>query len=137
EQQYQLTYRILRPDGGVRWVMDRGEVERSPEGKPLRVIGVLVDITDLKAAEQRQRLLFDELNHRVKNTLAIVQSLAQQTLRSKPVPAEFTVAFSDRLKSLSSAHDLLAQSAWRGAPLRKIVDAVLEPFHNQSRIDIL
>ena len=53
------------------------------------MIGVLLDITDLKAAEQRQRLLFDELNHRVKNTLAIVQSLALQTLRSKPEPQDF------------------------------------------------
>jgi PAS domain S-box-containing protein len=128
EEQYQLTYRIRRPDGDVRWVMDRGQVERDSAGRALRVVGVLVDITDLKAAEQRQRLLFDELNHRVKNTLAIVQSLAQHTLRSKPDAQDFTKAFGERLMSLSRAHDLLARTAWRGAPLRDIVSAVLEPF---------
>ena len=132
EEQYQLTYRIRRPSGEVRWVMDRGQVERDRAGKALRVIGVLLDITDLKAAEQRQRLLFDELNHRVKNTLAVVQSLALQTLRSKPDPQAFAQAFGERLMSLSRAHDLLAQSAWRGAPLHKIVGAVLEPFAAQS-----
>jgi PAS domain S-box-containing protein len=128
EDQYQLTYRIRRPDGEVRWVMDRGQVERDSTGKAMRVIGVLVDITDLKASEQRQRLLFDELNHRVKNTLAIVQSLALQTLRSSPEPQAFSKAFGERLQSLSRAHDLLAQSAWQGAPLGRLVEAILEPF---------
>ncbi|HYD07966.1 MAG TPA: HWE histidine kinase domain-containing protein [Reyranella sp.] len=128
EDQYQLTYRIRRPDGEVRWVMDRGQVERDAGGKALRVIGVLVDITDLKASEQRQRLLFDELNHRVKNTLAIVQSLALQTLRSRPQPEEFSRAFGERLQSLSRAHDLLAQSAWQGASLARLIQTVLEPF---------
>jgi PAS domain S-box-containing protein len=137
EQQYQVTYRIKRPDGEVRWVMDRGQVERDAEGRALRVIGVLVDITDLKAAEQRQRLLFDELSHRVKNTLAIVQSLAQHTLRSKPDPQEFASAFGDRLRSLSQAHDLLARTAWQGASMHKVVSAVLEPFAAQGdRVDI-
>jgi PAS domain S-box-containing protein len=128
EHQYQLTYRIRRPDGEVRWVMDRGQVDRDAAGKALRVVGVLVDITDLKAAEQRQRLLFDELNHRVKNTLAIVQSLARHTQRSKPDPQEFNRAFSERIMSLSRAHDLLTRTAWQGAPLRQVVSAALEPF---------
>ncbi len=112
--------------------MDRGQVDRDAAGKALRVVGVLVDITDLKAAEQRQRLLFDELNHRVKNTLAIVQSLAQHTQRSKPDPQEFTRAFGERIMSLSRAHDLLTQTAWHGAPLQKVVSAALEPFTAQA-----
>ena len=69
--------------------MDRGQVSRDAGGKAVRVVGVLLDITDLKDAEQRQRVLFDELNHRVKNTLSIVQALAQQTLRTRPEPADF------------------------------------------------
>jgi PAS domain S-box-containing protein len=137
EQQYQLTYRIRRPDGEVRWVLDRGQVDRDAAGRALRVVGVLVDITDLKTAEERQRLLFDELNHRVKNTLAIVQSLAQHTQRSKPDPQEFTRAFGERIMSLSRAHDLLARTAWQGAPLQQVVSAVLEPFAAYAgRIDI-
>lgn len=128
DDRYQFTYRVRRPDGEVRWVMDRGQVIRDSAGAASRVVGVLLDVTDLKSAEQRQRLLFDELNHRVKNTLAIVQSLAQQTLRTKPEPAEFARAFEDRLASLARAHNLLTRESWNGAPLATIVTSALEPF---------
>jgi PAS domain S-box-containing protein len=129
EARYQLEYRIRRRDGEVRWVMDRGQVVRDPaSGRAQQVVGVLLDITDLKVAEQRQRLLFEELNHRVKNTLAIVQSLAHQTLRSKSDPAEFAVAFEARLGTLARAHNLLTRDSWQGASLGGIVTAALAPF---------
>lgn len=132
---YQLEYRIRRPDGAVRWVMDRGQATAdAATGKVVRVVGVLLDITDLKEAEQRQRLLFDELNHRVKNTLAIVQSLAQQTLRTRSDPKEFARAFEDRLGSLARAHNLLTRESWTGAPLRDIVDAAMAPFADGGRV---
>jgi len=131
--QYQLEYRIRRRDGQVRWVMDRGQVIRDGAGKPLRVIGVVLDITETKEAELRQYLLFDELNHRVKNTLAIVQALAQQTLRTRPDPRQFAEAFSDRLASLARAHSLLTNESWRGAALRDIVTTALEAFVDEGR----
>ena len=93
----------------------------------------MLDITDIKEAEQRQHLLFDELNHRVKNTLSIVQALAQQTLRSRPDPADFTRAFADRLGSLARAHSLLTHDSWRGAPLRDIVATALAAFLDEGR----
>ncbi len=134
---YELEYRIQRPDGTVRWVMDRGQVSRGSDLKARRVLGVLIDISQMKAAEQRQRLLFDELNHRVKNTLAIVQSLAQQTLRVNPDPRAFAGTFGDRLAALARAHDLLMQEAWQGTPLREIIATALAPFISQGRsIDI-
>ncbi|MBV8186269.1 MAG: PAS domain-containing protein [Alphaproteobacteria bacterium] len=131
---YELEYRIRRPDGQVRWVMDRGQVMRDPaSGKANKVVGVLLDISELKAAEQRQQLLFDELNHRVKNTLSIVQSLAQQTLRTRPDPKEFAGAFEARLQSLARAHDLLTRESWGGASLAEIVSAALAPFLDEGR----
>jgi PAS domain S-box-containing protein len=133
EGQYQLEYRIRRRDGQVRWVMDRGQVIRDAEGRALRVIGVVLDITDIKEAEQRQHLLFDELNHRVKNTLSIVQALAQQTLRSRPAPADFARSFTDRLGSLARAHSLLTHDSWRGAPLHDIVATALAAFIDEGR----
>jgi PAS domain S-box-containing protein len=138
EERYELEYRIRRSDGQVRWVMDRGQVVRDPvHGQAIKVVGVLLDITDRKAAEQRQRLLFDELNHRVKNTLSIVQSLAQQTLRTRPSPQDFARAFEDRLQSLARAHDLLTRESWQGASLTEIVTAALAPFLDDDRsIDI-
>ena len=126
---YQLEYRIRRTDGVVRWVLDRGQVMRDPSsGRALQVVGVVLDITDLKAAEQRHRLLLDELNHRVKNTLAIVQALAQQTLRNTADPDAFAAAFEARLGSLARAHDLLTRDSWRGVPLGEVVSAALAPF---------
>lgn len=137
EDRYQLEYRIRRRDGQVRWVTDRGQVIRDKDGKALRVVGVVLDITDIKDSEQRQRLLFDELNHRVKNTLSIVQALAQQTLRTRPQPVEFARAFSDRLASLARAHSLLTDGAWHGAPLQDIVSTALAAFIDEGRsIDI-
>jgi PAS domain S-box-containing protein len=137
EDHYRLEYRICRHDGQIRWVMDRGQVIRDKAGTALRVIGVVLDITDIKEAEQRQRLLFDELNHRVKNTLAIVQALALQTLQSRPQPDEFADAFSDRLGSLARAHSLLTEDSWRGASLKDIVAIALAAFTDEGRsIDI-
>jgi PAS domain S-box-containing protein len=137
QDRYQLEYRIRRRDGQVRWVMDRGQVIRDKAGVAQRVIGVVLDITDIKEAEQRQRLLFDELNHRVKNTLAIVQALALQTLRTRPQPGEFADAFSDRLSSLARAHSLLTEDSWRGASLQDIVATALSAFVDEGRsIDI-
>jgi two-component sensor histidine kinase len=137
DDRYRLEYRVRRRDGQVRWVMDRGQVIRDAHGKALRVVGVVLDITDLKDAEQRQHLLFDELNHRVKNTLSIVQALAQQTLRTRPDPADFAPAFADRLGSLARAHSLLTHDSWRGASLQDIVATALAAFIDEGRpIDI-
>jgi PAS domain S-box-containing protein len=133
EDHYRLEYRIRRRDGQVRWVMDRGQVIRDAGGRAQRVVGVVLDITDLKEAEQRQRLLFDELNHRVKNTLSIVQALAQQTLRTRPEPTDFAQAFADRLGTLARAHSLLTPDSWQGAALLDIVTTALAPFIDEGR----
>jgi len=85
------------------------------------------EITSRKAAEEQQQLLLNELNHRVKNTLATVQSIAAQTLRTAPSPAEFREAFEKRLIALSQAHNLLARSNWRGASLRELIERELTP----------
>ena len=82
------------------------------------VSGIFVegsDVTDRIRAQQQQRLLLDELNHRVKNTLANVQAIAAQTLRSTPDPNAFRHAFEARLMALSATHNLLTASTWTGA----------------------
>lgn len=95
---------------------------RNNEGN---VIGIFVqghDVTDTVLAAQRQRLMIDELNHRVKNTLATIQSIAMQTARSHDDPATFAESFQARLLSLSHTHDLLTRSHWEGADLRDVVE---------------
>jgi two-component sensor histidine kinase len=90
------------------------------------------DVTDRIHAEDQQKLLVDELNHRVKNTLATVQSIAAQTLRTSSTPEVFREAFEARLLALSGTHDLLTATNWRGASVHDIVARELRP-HGTER----
>ena len=117
--QYDIEYRTLLPTSELRWVQARGRAAQfGDEGGVRLMAGVSLDITDRKLAEERQRVLLNELNHRVKNSLAAVQSIAAQTLRSSLSPVEFHEAFEARLMALSHTHDLLTRENWEGASLR-------------------
>ena len=70
-----MEYRVVHPDGSVRWMLCRAEALRDRDGKPYKLVGVNVDITTRKEAEQQKELLFHELNHRVKNNFQVVASL--------------------------------------------------------------
>ena len=88
-----------------------------------RIVGVSKtarDISGRKRAERFQRILVGELNHRVKNTLTVVQSLARQTMRFAS-PADFIPNFSARLQALARSHDLLTANAWQGADMRSLL----------------
>jgi len=96
-----------------------------------KVSGVFVEGSDVTArvlAERQQTLLVDELNHRVKNTLAIVQAIAHQTLRTTTSPEAFREAFESRLLALSATHDLLTAAGWRAADLCDVLLVELRPF---------
>lgn len=85
----------------------------------------LLDITERRRAEDTQRLLIGELNHRVKNTLASVQAIATQTLRHSTGPSDFAPTFIGRIHSLARAHALLSSTTWQGASLRELVQGQL------------
>lgn len=136
---YTSEYRIVRAsDGEVRWIYAKGQIERDPDGTARRLVGAHIDITDRKVAEDHQRLLIHELNHRVKNTLATVQSIAAQTLRHASSPSHAREAFESRLMALSRAHDVLTRENWEGAELRTIVAEAIGPYSNvkSDRIDV-
>jgi len=130
---FSVDYRLRRASGDYGWAIDAGRPRFGADGAFLGFIGSVIDITERKQAEERQKLLLDELNHRVKNTLAIIQSIASQTLRETPQPAAFKEAFSARLAALAGAHSLLTKALWRGASLRDIVAVTLTPFVSSSR----
>src|SRR5262245_5336355 len=90
-------------------------------------IVTLTDMTERKHAEEQQTMLVAELNHRVKNILAIVQSVARQTIRSSPSLTDFMHAYSGRLRALAIAHDNLTQTRWTGIGLKELLTAVLAP----------
>jgi PAS domain S-box-containing protein len=132
-QDYQAEFRVVQPDHSVVWVLARGHPYYDANGVPDHFPGVVIDITDRIKAEQQRMLLVNELNHRVKNTLATVQSLAAQSMRSTDNPAEARAMFESRLAALSRAHDLLTAESWQGASLQDIADRALEPFQTPDR----
>jgi PAS domain S-box-containing protein len=91
-------------------------------------IVTLTDITELKRAEEQQTMMVAELNHRVKNILAIVQSVASQTMRSSGTLESFADSFNGRLKALAIAHDILTQTRWIGIGLSELLATVLAPY---------
>lgn len=123
-------------DGRVVTVESRIHLEQV-DGRRL-VLESTRDIGERKLWEQRQDLLLRELTHRVKNTLAIVQSIANQTLRNTRSREQFVERFSGRLAALSAAHGILVQSDWKGADLEALARAQLEPYasDNSERLHI-
>jgi len=88
-----------------------------------------IDITERRLLEERTLLLIEELNHRVKNTLMVVQAMAYQTFRGTGVPAEPVAKFNERLTAMAAAHTALSRGAWAGAPVEELVrngTAILE-----------
>ena len=131
---YSVEKRFLRRDGRVIWLSVRSSPVRDAKGTLLYLVRVVQDITERKAGEQRAKLLIDELNHRVKNTLATVQSLASQSARGAPTPAAFRESFEGRLIALSKAHDQLTQHHWESADLRELVSGSLAPYAGADRM---
>lgn len=107
-----------------------------PDGKPASILSVSRDITALKEAEEQERLLALELNHRMKNLLTIVQAVASQTLKGVAGGREATEAFTARLASLGAAQDLLTQSSWSNVGLRSLVETSIRPHAPPNRVDI-
>lgn len=119
---FPAEYRIVRPDGAVRWLSGGGQVvARSPDGKALRLVNVVADITERKNAEEHVHHLLRELTHRGKNLLAVVQAIASQTGRTTDTIQDFQERFTQRLQGLSATHDLLVAQNWKGAALGDLV----------------
>jgi two-component sensor histidine kinase len=112
---------------------------RLVDRQELRLAGVVLDVTDrheafaaVSESERRQRLLIDELNHRVKNTLAIIQSIAVQTAKDAETVNAFSASFAGRLTALSSTHDALTSGEWETASLRELLERELRPYREDQ-----
>ncbi len=118
---FRFEYRLRRKDGAYRWTLDAAAPRFGKGGEFLGYIGSAIDITERKRAEETQQLLINELNHRVKNTLASVQAIVQRTLRSNKNPADFVSTFAGRIQSMAKVQTLLSDTAWKGADLRDVI----------------
>ena len=93
----------------------------------------ILDLTERKRAEALQKVMVDELNHRVKNTLATVMAISSQTLRTTTSPEAFRKAFQGRLVALSKTHDLLNRAYWTSVSLRDLLEQALAPHSQDGR----
>ncbi len=129
-QPFEMEYRLRRHDGQYRGLLDNGAPFQR-DGEFAGYFGSCIDITGHRAAVQAQQLLIDELDHRVKNTLAVVQALGRQSFRSAPSKGEVE-AFEARIAALAVAHDMLTRSSWQSVALEDILREVLEPWCAQA-----
>jgi two-component sensor histidine kinase len=127
-KEYGVDYRIVRPGGEIRWIDARMFVSYRDDGHPLRVVGVDIDITGRKRAEEKQRTLHAELDHRVKNILATVSAIAAHTKNASISMDDFVAALDSRIRSMASTHELLSGSHWEGVQLQQLVQRELAPY---------
>lgn len=121
-----------RKDGSSVWVSVTESPLRDAGGVLLAASSIVRDITDRRAAEQRRETLVSELNHRVKNSLAVVQAIVSQTLRGEVTLAEARTAIGTRLAAFARAHDLVVGSDWLGTDLASVVAATIEPHQGEA-----
>jgi two-component sensor histidine kinase len=135
--EYAIEYRILRSGGELRWIESRSFITYTGEGRPHRVTGVNIDITGRKRAEEHQRMLVAELDHRVKNALATVSAVTSRTHDASGSAADFVAALDGRIKSMAATHQLLSSNEWKGIFLSDLVRRELAPYaaHSNTEID--
>src|SRR5262245_7312537 len=121
-------FRIIRADNkDVRWLETRNLISYDESGGVLSIIGVSIDITERKQAEDHKALLVSELDHRVKNTLSCVAAIAEQTRAASNSMDEFLEVLRGRIRSLANTHALLSLNRWRGVDLAELVRGELAP----------
>ncbi len=118
---FNLEFPIIRADGSEIWTAVVGNVIKDAAGRLISARGIDQDITERKNWDKRQAMLLRELSHRVKNTLAVIQAMTRQTLRSSRDPKTFVEAFEGRVRSLASSHNLLTEADWSGANLADVI----------------
>lgn len=131
---YEAEFRIVRPNGEVRWCAGTAAVTVDPAGRVVRVSGVTIDITERKHAEERQNLLAREVDHRAKNALALAQSIVRLT-RGDNVKA-YVQSVEGRINALARVHTVLSLSSWQGAEVKRLVDEELAPYSLGNRITL-
>ncbi len=127
-------FRLRRADGKLAWLDGRGE--RFVENDRTRVIGINADITERKIAEEQNSFVMRELDHRVKNILAIILSIAKITGANAPDFKTFSSSFEKRLYAMARTHSLLAEARWQGADLRSLVEDELSQSADIENIAI-
>jgi PAS domain S-box-containing protein len=126
-----LEFRIVRPTGEVRCCTAAAFATFDASGVLARLSGVTTDITDRKEAEEHQTMLAREVDHRAKNTLAVVQAIVR--LAKRDSIEEYVKAVEGRIGALAQTHELLSQSKWEGADILRLILDELAPYHTDGQ----
>ena len=135
-REYNLEYRIIHPGGEVRWVETRCFISYNSDGCAHRVIGVSIDITERRRAEEGQRVLVAELDHRVKNALATVSAVISHTRQGARTIAGFADALEGRIRSMAITQELLSSRQWQGLSLADLVRREIAPYATRNNTEI-
>jgi two-component sensor histidine kinase len=127
-QEYCGEYRIIRAGNEIRWIEARVFVSYASDGRPLRAVGIDIDITARKRADEQRRALNAELDHRVKNVLATVSAIITQTSKAGISLADFVVGFDGRVRSLARTHELHSHNHWQDVSLADVVRREIAPY---------
>ena len=140
QERHEIEFRVVLPDGSVRWLLDRGRTYVSDHfagtRSHVRVMGTMIDITGRKRSDERQALLMGELDHRVKNILANMSAIAKLSSAKATSVASFVRDLDGRIQAISGAHTLLRAHAWNGADLVDLVNETMAPFRSSGNISV-
>ena len=123
---------MRRADGGVGWTFSRAIPVLDEQGRVIEWFGAASDVTGRKESEQHLRLVINELNHRVKNNLAMIQAISAQTFRNADDLSKAQASFTARILNLAKANDLLTQEHWVDASLREVILSAVQPHMPQG-----
>ncbi|UVK54801.1 PAS domain-containing protein [Mesorhizobium sp. AR02] len=136
EQTDNEEFAYILPSGVERTLLSSARPIRNAADKIIGAVQISLDISERKRGEEQRKLLVNELNHRVKNTLAVVQAIASQTLRNATSLPEAGRSLASRLGSLAKAHDILTQENWSGANLQDLITTSLAPHAGLDRFQL-
>ena len=127
---HDTEFRIRRPNGEVRWLTARSFARHDVEGRPIERIGVNWDVTERRLAEERMLTTTRELQHRVKNSLTVVQAIAAQSFRSAKTKEDGLAAFTGRLQALATATELITRGNWATIAIGDIAGEIIKPYRD-------
>ena len=134
--EHHAEFRIVRPCGTIRWIETRSYIEYDQADHARRLVGVNIDITERKRAEEARKLLNAELDHRVKNALATVTAVISHTRDGSRSATDFIAALEGRIRSMAATHELLSSRRWQGISLTELVGCELEPYAARHNTEV-
>jgi PAS domain S-box-containing protein len=134
--EHHAEHRIVLPSGTIRWIETRSIIEYDQAGHAKRLVGVNIDITERKRAEEAHKILNAELDHRVKNALATVSAVISHTRQGSRSVTDFVKALDGRIRSMAATHELLSCGRWQELSLIELIRRELAPYAANKNIEI-